>query len=461
MKKYDLLKILGITFAIVVLLSWIIPAGTFLGGGYIPAGSTFPIGLFDLVQIPAITLARFIEYGLLMLAIGGLYGVLNKTGVYSNLVGNIAKKCKGKEKCCLIWTIIILALFASLTGLMSLLFVLVPFVVAVLMLLGYNKITAFAATVGALLVGQIGAIYGWSTNGFLNFFFDLGIHQNIVAKIILFVVITSLLVIIVVKKAVLSKPKKEEIPLYEENNKKKSVVPLVVISIFTFVLLILGLYNWFHMFNIEIFTTLHTNVTEFMIGSYPIFGNILGNFTELGWFNTYDLITVLVLASILIGWIYSVKVEEMIDGFISGLKTMIPVAFYAMMASVIFYVLIGTQNPHFVNNIMGTILGTEFNFPAVIVGSGIASFFFNDFGSLLGTYSSVFSFGGESVTITALIVQSMNGLVMLIAPVSIFLLAGLRYMEIPFKEWIKYIWKFTLLVLAAIILISFVSVLII
>ena len=461
MKKYDLLKILGITFGIVVLLSWVIPAGTFMGGGYIPAESTFPIGLFDLVQIPAITLARFIEYGLLMLAIGGLYGVLNKTGVYSNLVENIVKKCKGKERCCLIWTIVAFALLAALTGIMSLLFVLVPFAIAVLMLLGYNKITAFAATVGALLVGQIGAIYGWGTNGFLNFFFDLGVHQNVIAKIILFAAITALLVIIVVKKAVLGKPKKEEIPLYEENSEKKSTVPLLVISIIAFVLLFVGLYNWFYMFNVEIFNTLHTNITEFVIRDYPIFGNLLGNVTPIGWFGIYDQITILVFVSIIIGWVYSVKFNEIIDGFVSGFKTMLPVAFYAVMASVVLYALTANQNPHFVNNIVATIVGTEFSFPAIVISGGVASLFYNDFGSLLSTYGSVFAFDGEPATITALIIQSMNGLVMLVAPVSVFLLAGLRYMEITFKEWIKYIWKFALLVLAAIVLITLINMIII
>ena len=107
MKKYDLLKVLGITFAIIVLISWVIPAGIYSDGSFTSLEMTNPIGLFDLVNIPLLIFNNFIEFGLLLLAIGGLYGVLNTTGVYSKLVETVTNKWKKNSKKFLIVTTVI------------------------------------------------------------------------------------------------------------------------------------------------------------------------------------------------------------------------------------------------------------------------------------------------------------------------------------------------------------------
>ena len=41
---------------------------------------------------------------------------------------------------------------------------------------------------------------------------------------------------------------------------------------------------------------------------------------------------------------------------------------------------------------------------------------------------------------------------MLILPVSVTLIAGLKYMGVSYKDWVKYIWKFLAVTLAVVIL---------
>ena len=94
MKKYDLLKVIGITFLIVFLISWVIPAGGYSSGVFSSTEATVPLGIYDLVRLPFISIATFIQYVLLFIAIGGFYGVLNKTGVYTKIVEGIVKKYK-------------------------------------------------------------------------------------------------------------------------------------------------------------------------------------------------------------------------------------------------------------------------------------------------------------------------------------------------------------------------------
>ena len=42
---------------------------------------------------------------------------------------------------------------------------------------------------------------------------------------------------------------------------------------------------------------------------------------------------------------------------------------------------------------------------------------------------------------------------MLLFPTSMMLIAGLSYVEVSYKEWIKYIWKFLLSILAIILIV--------
>ena len=135
MKKKSLLKVLAIVFAVYVVLSWFIKAGYFSEGKLV-ADSTTPMGLFDIFRFPVITLSSsvFIIYGLVIVLIGALYGVLNKTGAYSRLVERVVEKNKNKGNKFIIFTIILFALLSSLTGLSLPLFVLVPFFV----ILNYN-----------------------------------------------------------------------------------------------------------------------------------------------------------------------------------------------------------------------------------------------------------------------------------------------------------------------------------
>ena len=127
MKKYDLLKVLGITFLVVFLMSWVIPAGSYSSGSFTSAETTAAVGIYDLIRLPFISIATFIQYLLLFLAIGGFYGVLNKTGVYTKIVEGIVKKYKDNSKKFLIITIILFALLSSIAGTLNVILILVPF----------------------------------------------------------------------------------------------------------------------------------------------------------------------------------------------------------------------------------------------------------------------------------------------------------------------------------------------
>lgn len=479
MKKYNLLKVLGIAFAITLLLSWIISAGNYSSGAFTSLDSTMPVGLYDIVKMPAIAIATFVQYGVVFLAIGAFYGVLNKIGIFGKIVNDATKHWKKREKTFLLITIFSFALFSTLFSIQTLSFVFVPLFVAILLSMKYDKMTAFAATIGAILIGQIGAVLGFNLWGYFVIFFNLKMTSLILVRIILFLISTGLFAFIVTKHSEIkakkkttkkTKGKKEgtkdekivdekiEIPLYEEHKTKRNKASFILVMILMTVLLILGMYNWYYAFDISVFNDLHTGIQ-----SNKIITGILGSVQALGSWRDFDLAIVLIFTSVLIGWIYSLKFSDILDGIKEGMKKIAPTALYAMLASTVFITILNMQEGNFVATIFDKTLGMTdgFNFVTTTLSSIVASFYYNDFYTLLSNFYGAFSsYDAEVLPTVAFIMQSIYGLVMVIAPTSIFLLAGLKYMDISYKDWAKYIWKFLVIMLIVIMLIALILTLI-
>ena len=482
MKKYDLLKVLGITFLIVFLMSWVIPAGMYSSGVYSSSSATTPIGLYDLVRLPFISIATFIQYVLLFLAIGGFYGVLNKTGVYTKIVEGIVKKYKNNSKKFMIITVITLVLLSSVVGTFNVIFILVPFFVTILMKLNYSKINALAATVGAMLVGQIGTTIGFGTWGYLTIVFSQSVSSFsmtslILIRIILLIIITTLFIILIDKKSLFKKEinketetkskkskqveikeEKIDIPLYKEYRNDRGTLPLIMISILMIILLFVGVYNLSYTFGISFLEDFHESLMSAKIGNYEIFSNILGGASALGLWGNYDIIAVIVITALIISWLYSVKISEAVDGFIKGMKEMITPAVYSALACIVFAAILNMSGADFVNTIVNQFAGENFSVAGTTISTLASSFFYNDFYTLVANMTSPFSAFDENVIpVVALLFQTMYGLVMLIAPTSIFLIAGLAYLQIPYKEWVKYIYKYFLIIFGIVIVIAIIA----
>jgi len=472
MKKHNLFKAIGIIFLIFIVLSWIIPVGSFDSGSFVK-GKINPIGLSDMVYFPILTITTFIQYGVILLVIGGFYGVVNKTGVYTNIVDYLVKKFKGKEKQFLIIIISLLSLLSSLSGLVWPLFVLVPFLMTVIISLGYGKLTALASTVGAILVGLIGSTYGMNS-GYSNYFLNLGIHTDILAKIAILVVATFLLIVFVLAKAKKEIKKestkksedktetvKVEKPLYDgKANSKKSAWPLIIVFGLVFIVLLIGAYNWYLMFKFSYFTELYNDISAVTIKDIPIITNILGYTTvPFGYWGTYEVSLILVVASLLLGWVYNIKFNDIISAFGEGAKKVIKPAFYVVLANIIFTIMLNAQTGTNFTTLMNYILGLseEANVFVSSIASVFGSFFYNDYYYMMSNVVKPVQAVWTDVgfySMLGIVFQSIYGLMMLFLPTSMILIAGLSMTDISYKEWFKYIWKFLLQILAVVLIIA-------
>ena len=484
MKKNSLIKaIVGIFLAYVV-LSWVIPAGAF-SGSELTTDGTSPVGLIDLIRYPIVACAEtvFVLSSLVVLLIGGFYAVLNKTGVYGKVVDELTKKFKGKEFKFVILTVVILALLSSLTALTLPLFVLVPFFVAVLMSLGYKNLTAFLATFGSILVGNMASTYGFNINGYITYFFEVGINATILYRIIFFVAVVGILLFTIykvsakdlekkttkktTKKAAKTEEVKEEtiIPLYDGIvDKEKSSVPMIVIVILMMIIALIGMYNWSNGLGIELFNNIYEAINEFEINGYPIFKNLIGSINPIGYWTNYELGLLLIVTSLLLGWIYNIKFSELVETFANGSKKMLKVALYMLLANVIFLIINSNSSGL---NIYATIanffltLTDKFNILIMSLTGLIGGIFYNDFPYMLNSLALQLSQTYKELPLIGLVLQYMYGFVMLIVPTSIMLVIGLTYLDIPYIEYLKKMWKYLLMFLAAIVIVLVIAMLVI
>ena len=149
MKKHGLSKILGILLLLVVIVSFILNGRS---------GTKDFIGFGDVVFNGFKSLYYFFYLALFILGIGGFYGVLNKVPGYKKLLDNIVTKTKPLSKKFIFMIILVFAVVASLTGITIPLLIFVPFVVSIILLLGYDKLVAISSTVVSIMVGYIGGV---------------------------------------------------------------------------------------------------------------------------------------------------------------------------------------------------------------------------------------------------------------------------------------------------------------
>jgi uncharacterized ion transporter superfamily protein YfcC len=470
MENKKTLKVILITLTIYMLLSWFIVSGYFSDGKFTSTGFN-QFGLLDFLLAPfslfnyyVVSMTKRIDsyvnqvaYGNMILAfisIGIFYGVLNKTGAYSNLVNSIKNKFKKRENVLLYTTAIIYCLVSSLTGLNLILFMYFPFICAVLSKLKFNKLTIFFSTIGAMLIGQLASTFNPTINGLNRVLFGTKLTTNLVPKLILLVLSLVVIIITLWLKDDNKVKKEEEILLLDEDEKvskkvKKNYYPIVIVTSIVTLILFVCMYNWYYMFNSTKVTMAYYNLYDKGIHGYKLFRNIFGTGEAFGYFTGFTMSALLMLASLVLGFLYKLKLDNILEGAKDGIKQMIPTVSLSVISLTIIVVSLYNSNSFIyaiANNIFN-LFGNKI-IPGVLLSGALHNFFINDYFALLSSFTVPFTtvFDASKINITLLTAQVAHGFISLITPLNVFLIAGLAYLKIPYTKWIKYAFK-TLLIL--------------
>ena len=539
MKKHSLLKTLAIVLLIVVLCTYVISSrGNLVSFLEFTKGTASYLGLGDVLIYFVQSFYHFFDTIVFVLVVGAFYGILNLVPAYKSFVNGIAKKFKDNNFRFVAVITIIFALIASLTGINLPLFIFVPFVVAILLAMGNDKLVSLSATVGGILVGFIGGIFttlrdpsnSYSVS-YTTFDKLVGLDSNfttIIPRIVILILGVGLLIWYIKKHMTNVKDKKVKYDMGEKlelvskeadkayskvsfwpvivlgglvlkyltvifstlismpnwynlvcnivilvavivlivifRNSKKAISSNVMLAIIlgcTLLFLILGLTPWSTLFGMTFFDKVHTNlIASLKWGEFSAFENVISsNFAAFGSWSSWGSfllpMVMLLIMGIIIKFTYKVKFDDIIDGSIEGAKRALP---SVLIVAVAYTVLVCSYN----NGFMETVVEAA--------GSNVfLQLIVSMFGSLFGvdlyyTLASTFSPILEAVTdygkVLAVAFPSVYGLVQLIGPTSLLLIIGLTYFDVPYRTWVKYIWRFVLMLFVIVALTLFVVALI-
>lgn len=506
--KRNLIKAVGICFVIFVILTWIIPVGTY-SSGELNTDGIDPLSFFDLAAVPLQTIVTFIMYGITFAVIGGLYGVMEETGALAKFIGKVRNWFKGKEKLFIVLTMLQFIILSSVTGLLLPLFALVPLFAAIMFEMGYKKLTALSATVGAMLIGSVGSTYGFNISGYTKNIFSLDMNDQIIGKVVLLALVTIAFIVFVVKtakreekkevvkketKEVVKKETKEvkketkktetkkkttkKVPAKKKTTKNKtaalanvkevkkikterkiSVLPLVIIFSLMLIVSMVGMYNWYYSFEIEWFNDIYDKIMGVEIKDFPIFEHLLSGVSQMGYWGNAEFAAIMVMASGLIAWIYRLSLNSFVESFIRGVKAWLPTALYATIASVILCVLYQgaySGSGTIATTVLAKIFSLTDGFNVIVAGLAtlVGSFFYNDLYYLLSeVYTFVSGFDTNIIPIAGILSQAVYSLGMLLLPTSVVLIAGLSHFDVSYKQWFKYIWKFAIVLFLIILVV--------
>ena len=454
-KKHDLIKVSGIMVLLTVLLTWLIPYGYFSGSEMVVQDIT-RVGLTSFFQYGLLGVYYFTVLVTFLLVLGGFYQVLGKTLGYQKLVKNVSSKLKGKEVIAVLVSMFVFAALTSVSNEYFPLLVFVPFVVTVLSRIKVDKISAFCATFGGLLVGTIGGTYGGKVVGFINTTLGTTVKTFIGAKIALFVLAYVCLAVFTARRVKhVAKSADETYDKFEvadPGRKSAKVWPYIVGGCLIFVATVLAYLPW-DTFKVTAFESATTWVNELSIAGVPIISYICGEFVAFGSWDIFTIQFVLLFATLLIHWFGRVKFDDVVDSFGEGFAKMAPVVIVLLFVYLILEFAVMFPVVPVIVDWFATI-SEKFN----VVWNSIAIFITSLFGvgmqyvmSLSGTYYAAMFAG--STKVLAIIYQAMFGLVSFFAPSSAILMIGLSYLGIPYKDWMKYIWKFLVAMLLVIIIV--------
>lgn len=472
-KKHNTVKVVLITLLVIMLLSWILPAAYFQNS-YVEQGRV-QMGIADLFAYPTTALSYFGYIALFILVVGGFYGILHQIPAYRLMLDKLSTSFKKHGKVTLSIIMILLAVITSICGLQLGLMMFFPFLIAIILLMGYDKVVAALTVVGSTMIGIAGTTFAYSNTSVIISALSLKITTGIVVKIIILVLGLALLIFNTIRyissqekttkkgtkttkkteskkaatkkdsvKTTLASKLEEFVP--KEVKSKDKVWPLVVVFSIIFVIMILAFISWTGAFNVKVFEDVTSAVTGFKVFGFALFGKLLGNVNAFGGWSLTDLIAIMIISSALLMIIYKVSFEKGLQSFVRGAKKAIEPA---VLVILIYTCLVAATYHPFQLVIYKVLLNMTkgFNIFTTMITGIFASIFNADplysFQSVVPYLASLVTDKGAYSAISV-VYPAVYGVTMLVAPTSVVLMSVLSYLEISYKEWFKTIWKLLL-----------------
>ena len=456
MKKQNknwLFKGIGIILLISVLLTWITPLGSFTEGVFSKSEYT-RVGILDFTNYSVLVLYYFTAVFAFLFAVAGFAKFLNSLKAFKKLSSNIAKHLENNSFAFVVLSMIFYTILTSIISETFVMFLFVPITIAIMAEMKQSKIATYTASIGGILLGTLASTYNGNVTGIINQIFSVTKYNpETIASIAIMVVGGVLLSILTLfasnKKDEELIENELEVEFKSNEMKKVSVLPLAIIGVITGILVILGFIDWSNSFGVSYFADLATKITDSTVAGVPVFKFILGQTSIDGGqmsiaFGEWTLITLtglIVLVTAILGIVYKVKLRDVIDQYLEGIKAYAKPILILFVIYVILVTSVSFPTLDIVYNWLIDIFGDN-AFTWTVV-SMIASVFNVTYEYVVGPLKGLFLYvGKDTQEVVALATQFGYGLVQFVAPTSITLALGLSLLKIDYKKYLKFIWKF-------------------
>ena len=529
-KRKNISVVVLATILVVTLCSWIFPSASF--NSVLVEGERVQVGLFDLFSYPMVAVTYFSYVIVYVLVVSIFYGIANKIPAYHTLIEKIKNAYTGREPIFLGLVMALTAIIVSVTGLSFGMIFIFPFVISIVIAMGYNKLVAASVTVGSVAAGLAGTTLGTSSVSYLNQLLGLKTMDELVSKIVILVAFIIILIAnvlmyakktknTVVEAEVTTSKKKVDVEVKSEalevtkkdalkpakktttkkdtktgkstktsaktsaktkstktkskstrasmaknsdeilkvsanDTKKVKCWPFVLIFDFILIILALAVFDWSGLFDITWFKDAKNAINGFEIGNFPIFAKLLGTYSEFGsWSFNVEIPVLIMIGSLILSLVYRVKFSDIVDGIEEGISKAVKPIVTMMLAYVV--LIICTYHPFqlmITKFIMG--LTSGLNVVTMTIVAMFASLFnVETVYTAQSTVPYVMSVIGDATLypLVEVIFQAVYGLAMLVVPTSVILIGTLTYLNIPYGQWLKYIWKIFVEVLIVLLII--------
>lgn len=464
MNRFRMPTAYTILFAIILVvavLTWFVPAGQYdyvnpeaskkepIPGTYHTVPQS-PQGFKEVVTAPVNGFYDAVDVALFVIVIGGFLGVVMKTGAIDAGIARVTRGLKGREKWMIPILMILFGLGGTSFGMAEETIAFYPLLLPIFIAAGYDSITA----VGVILLGSGVGVLGSTVNpfatgvasGFAGISIGVGIGLRL--AILGICMLAAILYVMRYAEGVKKNPSKSIVNFQKEENEKHFLHTAgsaefpeltgrrkLILALFslTFIILVIGVIP-FSDINITWIPTLEW------------------------WFG--ELTALFFVSAVIIGLTARLKEGELMETFVAGARDLLGVALIIGISR-------GITTIMNAGNITDTILNVGERALASTGGSSITFIvltylFYIPMSFLIPSTSGLATltmpimaplaaFAGVASHMVITAFQSASGIVNLITPTSAVVMGGLAIARVSYEKWLRFVWKFLIILMIIII----------
>ena len=447
MKKFHMPTAYTILFLLLFLVAaatWVIPAGEYQrqGEDEVPVAGTYarveqqPQGVGDVIQASFHGFYDAVDVALFILMVGGFLGVVMKTGAIDAGVSNVIRILGGREILLIPVMMVLFSLGGTSFGMWEETMAFYPLLIPVFVAAGYDPLVGIAVVLLGSGAGVLASTVNPFATGIASGFAGVSLGDGLMVRLVMLAVFDAAAIWYVMHYAakVRSHPERSLVAGFSRKfeRKKGGGVPDL---------------------NGKRKLTLLLFAGVFLVMVYAVIP-----FDEIGlplpalhwWFP--ELSGLFLGGAVVIGLVYGLKEQELVDSFVSGAADLVGVAFIIGISrgitvlmdggkitdTVLYWgehALEGAGSVGFILLVYLIYLPLSILIPS---SSGLATLSVPIMAPL-GQFAGI---GGELI-VTAF--QSASGLVNIVTPTAAVVMGGLALGDVPYDRWVKFVWKLILI----------------